>query len=95
LPKIQNIQIKILKQGIQAANFHVTVFNTSISNLPANIFRNLGHNVRNISLHFHENNKLTNIPNPNTAQFPQTHDKTFLTSLKWSGETLNCDCEVG
>lgn len=39
--------------------------------------------------------KLSQISNPNTATAPLMSEKVFLTDLKVSGNSLNCDCGIG
>lgn len=51
---------------------------------------------QNISFHLHQSNsKLSKVPNPNTGNMPNVPDAVFLTDLKLSSNSLNCDCGVG
>lgn len=82
-------------RGIQSPYLHISLVNTSISNLPITLFRDLGE-VQNISIDVRgDNEKLTQISNPNSAIAPHTADKVFLTDIKVSGNALNCDCGIG
>ncbi|KAJ6640078.1 Chaoptin, partial [Pseudolycoriella hygida] len=88
-----NIADTIFK-GIQSITLHVSIRNTSLTNIP-NFFRNLGL-AENVSFDVHEgNNKLGKIPNPNTANLPNLPDAVFLTDLKVASTSLSCDCGVG
>lgn len=81
-------------QGIQSITLHVTLRNTSLTNIP-NFFHNLGQ-AENVSFDVHQSNdKLGKIPNPNTGNIPNMPDAVFLTDLKISSTTLSCDCGVG
>lgn len=57
------------------------------------IFRHMGA-VRNISLDI-RNNSFKSFGNPSTNTLPNQHGKTFLTSLKVSGNPWICDCAIG
>ncbi|XP_071444746.1 chaoptin isoform X2 [Hetaerina americana] len=81
-------------EGIRGPVLHLSVHNTSIDKLPTSLFRNMGR-VRNISLDVRNNSKLRSVGNPSNAEFPGVHRKTFLTSLRMSGNPWNCDCELG
>lgn len=82
-------------QGVRSPVLHIVFRNTSITNLPEKLFNNLD-NVRNITLDFdHTNQKLTKIPNPNNAQYPNSNEKTYLTDLDVEKMSLSCDCELG
>lgn len=51
---------------------------------------------QNISLDVSQkNSKLSKISNPNTGIMPHMPDKVFLTDLKISGNSINCDCSIG
>lgn len=79
--------------GIQSPKLHFAIVNTSISNLPDNLFKN-SKNLRNISLDFRNSNpSLRTIPNPN--MFENVPNKLILTQLHVSGNSLNCDCKIG
>lgn len=72
----------------------MTIRNTSLTNIP-NFFHNLGQ-AENVSFDVHQSNdKLGKIPNPNTGNLPNIPDAVFLTDLKISSTSLNCDCGVG
>lgn len=81
--------------GVQATSLHLTLFNTTLSGLPANIFDNVG-NVFNISIEIDSNNKKFNkIPNPSSASYPNMPDKILLTKLTIRYTSLSCDCDIG
>lgn len=81
--------------GLKARSLHLTLFNTSISKIPDLLFQRLG-KVQNVSLDMRYNNiGLSSIPNPNSARHPFMAEKVFLTNMKISGNTLNCDCGIG
>ncbi|XP_058444042.1 chaoptin [Malaya genurostris] len=82
--------------GIQSSNLHLAFLNTSLPSLPKNFFKNMGKNVRNISLNLEDSNKLLkSVPNPNTAHYLHLPDYVFLVNLRISGNALSCDCEIG
>ncbi|XP_031631630.1 chaoptin isoform X2 [Contarinia nasturtii] len=81
--------------GVQSKSLHLQLFNTSITSIPENAYRQLGR-VQNISIDVSNNNKaLTKQFNPNTAQRPLEAELVYLTDLKIAGNTLSCDCDVG
>ncbi|XP_050098956.1 chaoptin isoform X2 [Anopheles aquasalis] len=85
-----------LLRGVQAPTLHFRLHNTSIVALPANLFRNIGHPVRNVSVTIDSNNDLLqSVPNPNTAHYLALPEHVFLTDLSLSGSELSCDCEIG
>ncbi|XP_065076627.1 chaoptin-like isoform X2 [Ochlerotatus camptorhynchus] len=83
-------------KGIQTASLHVSLYNTSMADLPNNFFKNIGKSVRNISLDLEFNNDLLKaLPNPNSAHYLHLPEHVFLTDLRISGNSLSCDCEIG
>ncbi|XP_062700932.1 chaoptin-like isoform X2 [Aedes albopictus] len=85
----------ILK-GVQSVSLHVSLYNTSIADLPDNFFKNIGKSVRNISLDLeYSNDLLKAFPNPNSAHYLHLPEHVFLTDLHISGNSLSCDCEIG
>lgn len=82
-------------QGAQSKSIHLRLYNTSITSVPENLFRQLGR-VQNISIDVSNNNKaLTKLYNPNTAQRPLQSEHVYLTDLKIAGNSFSCDCEIG
>lgn len=74
---------------------HVSLRNTSIVNLPSNIFAKLK-DVRNISVEIGSNNeKLKTLPNPNTAATVHLPNKAFLVDLDLGDNEFDCDCNLG
>ncbi|XP_013100006.1 chaoptin isoform X1 [Stomoxys calcitrans] len=93
-PQFSTLNENILK-GMRSPYLHIQIYNTSLSELPKNFFKNMGR-VRNISLDIRYNNRmLKRIPNPNTGTVPYLPNSVFLTELKMSDSDLNCDCELG
>lgn len=102
-PKLKNLTISgagfnrladNILQGIQSPAIHLTLFNTTLSGLPENMFQNI--DIYNISIEIDSNNKkLTSIPNPNSAEYPNMPDSVLLTDLRIQYTTLACDCEIG
>lgn len=85
----------ILK-GVQSVSLHVSLYNTSIADLPDKFFKNIGKSVRNISLDLeYSNDLLKAFPNPNSAHYLHLPEHVFLTDLHISGNSLSCDCEIG
>ncbi|ETN67288.1 chaoptin [Anopheles darlingi] len=83
-------------RGVQAAALHFRLHNTSIVALPANLFRNIGRPVRNVSVTIDsDNDLLQSVPNPNTAHYLALPEHVFLTDLRLAGSELSCDCEIG
>uniref|UniRef100_A0A1Q3FSG3 Putative conserved secreted protein n=1 Tax=Culex tarsalis TaxID=7177 RepID=A0A1Q3FSG3_CULTA len=83
-------------KGLQSSSVYVTFRNTSLASFPSNFFKNIGKNVRNISLDLEDNNQLLkSVPNPNSAHYLHLPEHVFLTDLKISGNSLACDCEIG
>ncbi|XP_062537568.1 chaoptin [Armigeres subalbatus] len=83
-------------RGIQSVSLHVSLYNTSIADLPNDFFKNIGKSVRNISLDLeYSNDQLKALPNPNSAHYLHLPEHLFLTSLHISGNSLSCDCEIG
>lgn len=88
----QSIADNILK-GVQSPELHFVISNTSVGFLPNSIFKN-ALRLRNISLDLRNSNpSLRKIPNPN--MFEDVPNKLVLTHLQISGNSLNCDCELG
>lgn len=82
-------------QGVQSKSLHLRLYNTSITSIPENAFRQLGR-VQNISIDVSNNNKaLTKQFNPNTAQRPLEAEQVYLTDLKIAGNSFSCDCDIG
>ena len=74
---------------------YIQVFNTSLTGFTMDFFRHMGR-VRNISIDIRYNNlQMKMIPNPNTGSVPYLPHSVFLTDLKMSGSSLNCDCQLG
>ncbi|EAT32230.1 AAEL015659-PA [Aedes aegypti] len=83
-------------KGIQSVYLHLSLYNTSIVDLPSNFFKNIGKAVRNISLDLeYSNDQLKALPNPNSAHYLHLPEHVFLTDLHISGNSLSCDCEIG
>lgn len=83
-------------KGVQSATLHFRLHNTSIVALPGNLFRNIGKQVRNVSVTIdNDNDLLQSIPTPNTAHYLALPEYVFLTDLHISGSELSCDCEIG
>ncbi|KFB38898.1 AGAP000019-PA-like protein [Anopheles sinensis] len=83
-------------KGVQSATLHFRLHNTSIVALPGNLFRNIGKQVRNVSVTIdNDNDLLQSIPTPNTAHYLALPEYVFLTDLHISGTDLSCDCEIG
>ncbi|XP_050421139.1 chaoptin [Adelges cooleyi] len=82
-----------LFQGMRYPSLSLTIFNTSLDTISADLFHHMGA-VRNISLDV-RNNSLKSFGNPSTNALPNQHSQTFLTSLKVSGNPWVCDCNIG
>ncbi|XP_052868495.1 chaoptin [Anopheles cruzii] len=83
-------------KGVQTAALLFRLHNTSVVALPANLFRNLGRQVRNVTVSIDSDNSLLqHVPNPNTARYLALPEHVFLTDLHLSGAALSCDCEIG
>lgn len=81
--------------GIQSPMVHLVLQNTSITSLPEHFFKDL-EDVRNISVDLnHQNPKLTKIPSPNSANYPNEPKQTYLNEFDIAGVELTCNCEVG
>lgn len=82
-------------QGVLSPSLEFVLHNTSISNIPENMFRN-SKNIHNISIDvsFH-NELLSKLPNPNTAQRPHHSERIYLNEVKISGNAFSCDCSIG
>lgn len=82
-------------QGVQSKSLLLRLYNTSISSIPENLFRQMGR-VQNISIDVSNTNKaLTRQYNPNTAQRPLEAEHVYLTDLKIAGNSFSCDCDIG
>ncbi|XP_054280137.1 chaoptin-like [Macrosteles quadrilineatus] len=101
-PKVRNITIsgKQLRtlgnnilQGIRYPSLNFTLRNTSVESLPRSLWNNLPY-VRNITLDL-RNNSLRIVGNPNTGNFPNEPQRTFLQRLWLGGNNWACDCELG
>uniref|UniRef100_A0A182QLG2 Chaoptin n=1 Tax=Anopheles farauti TaxID=69004 RepID=A0A182QLG2_9DIPT len=83
-------------KGVQSATLAFRLHNTSLVALPANLFRQLGKPVRNITVAIDDDNDLLqHVPNPNTAHYLALPEHVFLTDLYIGGSVLSCDCELG
>lgn len=59
------------------------------------MFHRIG-NVYNISIDIDSNNKkLSSIPNPNSANYPNMPDRILLTGLNIRYTSISCDCDIG
>lgn len=105
-PKLRNVTFSGLGftsladtvlEGIRSSRLHIALSNTSVQQLPAQLFRQLGAFVRNVSVDVRDDNeRLTKIANPGLAGNPHLAGRqVFLTDVKVSGALLNCDCGIG
>ncbi|XP_055380900.1 chaoptin isoform X2 [Condylostylus longicornis] len=93
-PQFTTLGETILR-GMRSPYIYIQLFNTSISAIPTNFFKNMGR-VRNVSIDVrYNNNELKTIPNPNTGAVPYLPHSVFLTDIKMSGSKMNCDCNLG
>ncbi|CAH1403180.1 unnamed protein product [Nezara viridula] len=82
-----------LLKGIWNPSVTLTLRNTSVESLPANLFSSLTY-VRNISIDVY-NNSLKSLSNPSNIGAANRPGKTFLIDLFMQDNQWNCDCQLG
>lgn len=74
-------------------HLHFGLYNTSVTTIPQEIFRNAQH-VRNVTIEIRDSNIRT-VYNPSSGYSPGIPGKQFLMKLQLAGSHLDCDCNIG
>ncbi|XP_047997382.1 chaoptin isoform X2 [Leguminivora glycinivorella] len=82
-----------LLSGVHSKVLKLTIFNTSIEEIPPEVFWGPGR-VKNITLDL-RSNYLMRAPNPGTREWPGVPNSMFLQNILIADNPIYCDCAIG
>ncbi|XP_063392648.1 chaoptin isoform X1 [Cydia fagiglandana] len=82
-----------LLSGVHSKVLKLTIFNTSIEEIPPEVFWGPGR-VKNITLDL-RSNYLMRAPNPGTREWPGVPNSVFLQDILVADNPIYCDCGIG
>ncbi|KAK4882835.1 hypothetical protein RN001_006154 [Aquatica leii] len=89
---LKNLNGDVL-DGVRYPHLRLAVYNTSLINVPKDLFDNLDW-VKNLSLDIQDNPNLQYFGNPLTAAKPGLRRKTFIIDVTMNRNKWNCDCSL-
>ncbi|XP_053605406.1 chaoptin isoform X2 [Plodia interpunctella] len=79
--------------GVQSKDLRLTIYNTSIEEIPSEVFWSPGR-VRNLTLDV-RSNYIMKVANPGQKPWPGVPNNVFLEDILVAGNPLVCDCGIG
>ncbi|XP_011498419.1 PREDICTED: chaoptin [Ceratosolen solmsi marchali] len=89
---LKNIHSEVLR-GIRNPHLHFGLYNTSLSNVPRDMFA-YADLVRNVTVEVRDS-EIKTLQNPSNTYKPAVSGKRFLLRLRMRGSHVNCDCDIG